>query len=96
MSRLKPGLNIRVENTLATDNTEMAVQLQFNKLEDFEPENIVAQVPALKDLLETRNKLRDLLTKSDRSEALENILEKTLQDQTALKKLAGELGLISK
>ena len=50
-------------------------------------------MPALKALLETRNKLRDLLSKVDRSEELENLLEQILKNESELKSLSGELGL---
>jgi len=43
--------------------------------------------------METRNKLRDLMTKVDRSEDLENILEDVLNNTTSLEKLAGELDI---
>jgi type VI secretion system protein ImpB len=43
--------------------------------------------------METRNKLRDLLTKADRSEDLEAILEDILSNTAALTTLSGELGL---
>ena len=41
--------------------------------------------------METRNKLRDLMTKVDRSEDLENILEEVLNNTASLDKLASEL-----
>jgi type VI secretion system protein ImpB len=91
MKRLTPGLNLRVENTIEGDGKEMAISLKFEKLDDFEPGAIVEQVPALKSLLDARNQLRDLLSKADRSEDLEVLLEKILQNQTDLKKLAAEL-----
>ena len=47
----------------------------------------------LKKLLDTRNKLRDLLTKADRSEDLEALLERVLQDTEQLKTLSKELGV---
>jgi type VI secretion system protein ImpB len=50
-------------------------------------------VPALKSLLETRNKLRDLMSKADRSDELEGLLEKVLQNETELKSLSSQLGL---
>jgi type VI secretion system protein ImpB len=65
--------------------------LRFSRMEDFEPAAIVAQVPALKALLDSRNQLRDLLTKADRSAGLETLLERVLQNGDELKKLAGEL-----
>jgi len=93
MARMTPGLNLKVENTLAGDGSQMPVQLKFNSMDDFEPGRVVNQVEPLKKLLETRDKLRDLLTKVDRSEDLESVLEKVLQNTEQLKKLSGELGV---
>jgi type VI secretion system protein ImpB len=92
MARMKPGLNLRVKNTLKDDGSEMPVQLKFESMEDFEPGQVVNQVEPLRKLLETRNKLRDLLAKVDRSDNLEKLLEQVLQDPEAMKKLSGELG----
>jgi type VI secretion system protein ImpB len=96
MTRMTPGLNIRVANKLADDGSEMAVGLKFNSIEDFEPSRVAEQVPALKSLLETRNKLRDLMSKVDRSEQLESLLEQILKNEGELKSLSGELGLDKK
>jgi type VI secretion system protein ImpB len=96
MGRMTPGLNLKVENTLKGDGGEMAVQLKFNSMDDFEPGKVANQVEPLRKLLETRDKLRDLLTKVDRSEDLENILEKVLQNTEELKKLSAELGVAPK
>jgi type VI secretion system protein ImpB len=92
MARMTPGLNLRVENTLSPDGSELAVQLRFSSIEDLEPGQIVQQVEPLRKLLETRNKLRDLLTKIDRSEDLEGLLEQILQSPEQLNKLAAQLG----
>jgi type VI secretion system protein ImpB len=93
MTRMTPGLNFRVENTLKSDGTEMSVQLKFNSIEDFDPANVVNQVEPLRKLLETRNKLRDLATKVDRSDKLENLLEQVLSNDEQIKKLAADLGV---
>jgi type VI secretion system protein ImpB len=96
MARLTPGLNLRVDNKLADDGSEMAVSLKFNSIEDFEPARVAEQVPALKALLDTRNKLRDLMSKVDRSEKLESLLEQILTNENELKSLSGQLGLEKK
>ncbi len=93
MARMTPGLNLRVDNTLKGDGSEMAVQLKFNSMDDFEPANVVKQVDPLKKLLDTRDKLRDLLTKVDRSEDLENVLEQVLANTEQLKQLSADLGV---
>jgi type VI secretion system protein ImpB len=91
MARMTPGLNIRVENTLKGDGSEMGVQLRFDAIEEFEPGKVVKQVEPLRRLLETRDKLRDLLTKADRSEDLERLLERVLQNTEDLKKLQSQI-----
>ncbi|OHB78769.1 MAG: type VI secretion system-associated protein [Planctomycetes bacterium RBG_16_64_10] len=93
MKRMTPGLNMRVENTLAGDGSEMAVQLKFQSLEDFEPAQVAKQIEPLRKLLETRDKLRDLLTKIDRSDDLENVLEQVLKNTDDLKRISAELGV---
>ncbi len=92
MSRMTPGVNFRVENTLKGDGSEMAVELKFNSIEDFEPAKIVDQVEPLKTLLATRNKLRDLLTNVDKSDKLEPEIEEILRNTEKIQALAGELG----
>jgi len=93
MARVAPALNIKVENTLKGDGSEIGLQLKFNSMDDFSPGKVVQQVEPLKKLLETRDKLRDLLTKIDRSEDLETILEQVLKNTDKLKELSGELGV---
>ncbi len=92
MTRMTPGMNLRVENTLQGDGSEMAVQLKFNAIEDFEPANVVQQVEPLRKLLETRNKLRDLMTKIDVSPELEKLLVDVMENTENLDKLSKELG----
>jgi type VI secretion system protein ImpB len=92
MSRVAPGLNIKVDNTLAGDDTQMAVNLKFKSMDDFDPARVAEQVPALKAMLETRSRLRDLASKADLSEELEGLLEEVLQDRSKLDKLSAELG----
>ena len=93
MASMAPGLKLKVDNKLADDGTQMAVDLKFSSMEDFEPARVVAQVPALQALLQTREKLRDLMSKADRSQELENLLEQVLRSQDDLKSLSGELGI---
>src|SRR5919202_6876567 len=54
MARMTPGLNLKVENTLKGDGSEMAVQLKLNSMEDFEPGKVVQQVEPLRKMQETR------------------------------------------
>jgi type VI secretion system protein ImpB len=92
MSKMTPGLKMKVENTLQGDGSELGVELKFNSMADFDPAKVAEQVEPLRKLMETRNKLRDLLSKADRSEDLEALLERVLKNQEDLGKLAADLG----
>jgi len=93
MASTAPELNMRVENTLSGDGSEMAVSLKFKSIDDFAPAAVANQVDSLRKMLETRNKLSDLIAKADRSTDLEALLEDALRDPKAMEKLSRELGL---
>jgi type VI secretion system protein ImpB len=93
LAKVNPQLKMKVDNLLEDDGSQMSVNLDFKNLEDFEPHKIVEQVEPLRKMLETRNKLRDLLTKADRSEDLESLLEDILSNTNALSSLSSELGV---
>jgi type VI secretion system protein ImpB len=95
MAKQHPGLSMKVDNVLQDDGSQIQVDLKFGSMADFDPGKVVQQVEPLKALMETRNKLRDLLTKVDRSEDLEGILESALQSPEDMAKLAKDLGVDS-
>ncbi|MFC4258055.1 type VI secretion system contractile sheath small subunit [Marinobacter lacisalsi] len=92
MRRMSPKLRLKVDNKLSDDDSQMAVELAFNSMDDFQPAAVVNQVEPLRELMETRNKLRDLMTKVDRSEELEELLERVLNNSDDLQKLNADLG----
>ncbi|MBZ9610906.1 type VI secretion system contractile sheath small subunit [Rheinheimera baltica] len=96
LKRMNPKLNFKVDNKLSGDGSEFSVELQFKSMQDFEPASIVKQVEPLDKLMSTRNKLRDLMTKIDRSEELENILERVLNNNEDLQKMAQDLSIEDK
>ena len=93
MKKMNAGLNLRVENTLAGDGSEMAVQLKFEALEDFSPEKVADQVEPLKKLLDSRQKIVELINKIERSDPLGDLLSKVLNDEATRSRIAGELNL---
>ena len=93
LAGMTPGLKLKVDNKLTEAGGQMGVELAFKSLEDFEPARVAQQVPALRTLLETRAKLRDLMSKVDRSEELEGLLEQVLKNENELKSLQDQLGL---
>jgi|EP00494_Astrolonche_serrata_P031984 type VI secretion system protein ImpB len=93
LKRMSPSLRLKVDNTLTDDGSQFEVNLNFKSIDDFEPAAVVNQVEPLRKLMETRNKLRDLMTKIDRSEELENVLEEVLSNTASLDSMAKELNL---
>ena len=50
LGAMKPRLTYRVDNKLSDDDSKLGVELRFNNMDDFEPEQVVnqvLQVPAL-------------------------------------------------
>jgi len=93
MTKIDPQLQFKTENTLTDDDSEISVDLAFKSIEDFEPQNVAQQVDPIRKLVEARNKLRDLMSKADRSEDLEGILEDILQNTDKVTALSKELGI---
>ena len=85
-----PRLALRVDNKLKNDGTQLSIDLDFEKLEDFEPTAIVNQVAPLKQLLEMRAKLSDLRNKVMGNEKLEEILDDVLRDTEKLREIAAQ------
>ena len=76
MEGMKPHLAIQVENKLSEDAQapNLKVDLQFEKMEDFEPQNIARQVTPLRELLDLRTRLSDLRGSLQGNDKLEELL----------------------
>lgn len=82
-----PRLAMRVDNELLKDATELSVELNFEKLEDFEPAAVVRQVEPLRQLLEVRTKLSDLRNKMIGNDKLEELLDEIVRDTEKLREI---------
>jgi type VI secretion system protein ImpB len=92
LKSMKPRLAFRVDNKLQDDGSELSVELNFEKLGDFSPENVVKQVGPLNDLLDVRNKLKDLLSRTEGNDRLEELLGSIIDNESVRDKLRGTLG----
>ncbi len=86
----------KIPQMYKTDQSEtqtQSVELEFLNLDDFSPINIVKQVGFLRNLLDARNRLSDLLTKLDGNVDLDKALVDTLgKGDDDLKKIQAEKG----
>lgn len=96
LTGMKPRLAFTTENKLQDDGSKMGVELKFNSIEDFEPDNVVQQVEPLRKLVDARQKLSDLLSKMDGNDKLETLLGDVLANADKQKELSDALGLEGK
>ena len=91
----KSGARIatRVPNKLTDEDTQLSVECTFSSMEDFEPENVAKQIPALRELLEMRTQLSNLLGKLEGNDKLESLLSEVLSNSEAAQSLASEMGI---
>jgi type VI secretion system protein ImpB len=90
MKGMAPSASFRVNNKLSEAGGEFAVNLKFDKYDDFRPESVVQQVEPLRKLLEARTKLSDLRNKLAGNEKLEDILDDVLANTEKLAALGKE------
>ena len=81
---MAPRVQMQVDNRLKDDNSKLAVELEFTKLDDFHPETIVEKVDPLKQLLDARRRLSDLRNKVVGNNKLEELLEEVVRDTEKL------------
>ncbi|MGF1446246.1 MAG: type VI secretion system contractile sheath small subunit [Pikeienuella sp.] len=89
MKSMKPRAAFAVPNTLTGDGNLM-VDLTFESMEDFSPAAIARKVEPLRQLLEARTQLSNLMTYMDGKAGAEELIGKVMQDPTLLQALAAE------
>jgi len=94
LKSMKPRVQFTVANKLNPESGgKIGVDLTFESLDDFNPEAVAKNVGPLKQLLELRTKLADLRGSLQGNDKLEEILQSTLNNADAMKKLESEVGL---
>jgi type VI secretion system protein ImpB len=95
LEKMAPRLAMRVQNRLTDPNTKLGVELNFKELDDFEPARVAAQIPPLKELLDMRFRLNQLLTKMEGNAKLEALLADVLSSTEKAQALAQQMGITS-
>ncbi|MEO1200580.1 MAG: type VI secretion system contractile sheath small subunit [Pseudomonadota bacterium] len=87
------ALDMTVENKLedGPEVGDMAVSMNFASLKDFEPDNVVNQVPELRKLQELREALVALKGPLGNVPAFRKMIQGVLDDEGAREKLLAEL-----
>ena len=89
MKSMAPRAAFTVPNTL-TGEGNLAVDITFESMDDFSPAAIAAKVEPLRELLEARTQLSNLMTYMDGKTGAEDLISKIMQDPSLLKTLAAQ------
>ena len=89
MKKIKPRVAFMVPNKL-DESTQIAVDISFENMDDFSPAKIAKKVDGLKQILEAREQLANLLSYMDGKAGAEELLNKILNDDALLKALSAK------
>lgn len=87
MKAMKPRVAFTVPNTLTGDGN-LSIDLTFENMDDFSPASIAAKSEGLKQLLEARQQLSNLVTYMDGKGGAEELIAKVLNDPALLATLS--------
>lgn len=87
LKAMKPRVAFRVPNTLTGDG-DLSVDITFQSMDDFSPAAVARKVDALRQLLEARTQLSNLLTYMDGKSGAEDLIGNALNDPALLQSLA--------
>lgn len=89
MNAISPALKFNVSNEL-TGAGQMAIELQIKSMEDFSPGAIARNVEPLRQLLEARQQLSNLLTYMDGKSGAEQLVAQLLEDPALMSSLSAQ------
>jgi type VI secretion system protein ImpB len=95
LSEYSPKVNLTVKNTLIDDGSEENINLIFQDMADFSPEQVARQIPQLKAMLAMRNLLRDLKANLLDNQTFRKELEKILLNPALSAELRNELSALA-
>jgi type VI secretion system protein ImpB len=93
LARAAPRLALKVQNRLTDQDTKLAVELNFRHMDDFEPARVAGQVEPLRQLLDMRQRLTQLLSKMEGNDKLEQLLADVMTNTEKALALAKQMGI---
>lgn len=91
MEGMNAHVAFAVENRITSGAPPIQVDLHFKTAEDFDAPHIARQIPVLRDLIDLRVLLNDLLGKLQGNDRLEELLTEIVADPRKLRRLASEI-----
>ncbi len=91
MADMAPKVKYQVPNLLKNDGSEIDVELKFDSMGAFKPEQVANQIPELHSMMAMRNLLKDLKSNVLDNAKFRKELEKIVNSQPELEGLREEL-----
>lgn len=89
LKAMQPRAAFQVPNTL-TGEGNLSVAMTFESMDDFSPAAVAAKVEPLRQLLEARTQLANLITYMDGKTGAEGLIAQVLKDPALLSALAAQ------
>jgi type VI secretion system protein ImpB len=93
LAKATPRLAMKVDDKLTGKDQKIAVELNFKHIDDFEPARVAGQVAPLKELLDMRQRLTQLLAKLEGNDKLDQLLAEVLSNTEKAMELAKQMGI---
>jgi type VI secretion system protein ImpB len=93
LKNMEPHLAFSVANKLTddSDGAQLKIDLKFESMGDFAPENVAKNIPALRELLELRKRLSDLSGSLQGNDKLDEMLLDAVSNTEMREKLRKEV-----
>jgi type VI secretion system protein ImpB len=93
LESMKPRVAFSVENKLSDDPSagKIGIDLTFKTIEDFDPERVARRVEPLRELLDLRTKLSDLVGTLQGNQKLETLLNDVISNSAKLEQVRSEM-----
>lgn len=89
MKSIKPRVAFQVPNVLNGEGN-LSVEMTFESMDDFSPDKVAEKVEGVKQLLDARKQLANLLSYMDGKTGAEELISKLLEDPALLKALSSQ------
>ncbi len=95
MASLCPSVTFTLDNHLSAHPTKLPINLSFKRIQDFQPYEVVRNVPQLQRLLAMRNLLKDLKACVIDNQQFSAALKQLMKNPTQAERLKRELSQCS-
>lgn len=82
---IKPRVAFQVDNVLTDEGGNLPVDIEFESMDDFSPGAVASKISGVKELLEARSQLKNLMSYMDGKANAEEWLAEILKDEALLK-----------